>query len=329
MKEGLIIGKFLPLHKGHIALIEFALQHCDHLSIVLCYSGNEIISGGLRFDWLNKTFGGNRRISIIDFAYDENELPNTSVSSEQTALLWAKALSKIIDKVDVVFSSEFYGNYLANYFSCKHMMFDNFRKIVPVSASLIKEDSFKYWNFIADACKIYFIKKIAILGTESTGKTTITEMLGNAFNTNFVHETARDIIEETGACTFEDLHKIAALQAATIIQYMEGSNKLLFVDTELNITKSYSRFLFNRELIVDQWIENANKFDLYLYLENDCRFVQDGTRLNEDERNELDKSHKEQLNKAGIKFISVSGNWEERFNTACKIIKQHFKINKA
>lgn len=329
MKEGLIIGKFSPLHKGHIALVEFAIKYCENLSLIVCYTDKETIPGELRLSWLNKTFSEVDHISIIGFHYDENELPNTSVSSEQTALAWAKALSKIIDTVDVVFSSEPYGDYLANYFSCKHILFDNLRKIVPVSASNIKEDPLKYWNFIADACKTYFIKKIAIIGTESTGKTTLTEMLGKTFNTNFVHETAREIIEQTEECTYDDLGKIAVLQAETIIKKMDGSNKLLFVDTELNITKSYSRFLFNKKLIVDEWIENLNKFDLYLYLESDCPFVQDGTRLNEEERIKLDKSHKEQFKQAGISFISITGNWDERFNTACTIIKNHFKIKES
>ena len=326
MKEGLIIGKFSPLHNGHIALVEFAIKYCENLSLIVCYTDKETIPGDLRLDWLYKTFSGNHHISITGFHYDEKELPNTSVSSEQTAIAWAKALSKIIDTVDVIFSSEPYGDYLANFFSCKHKLFDNLRKIVPVSASNINEDPFKYWNFIADACKTYFIKKIAIIGTESTGKTTLTEKLGKTFNTNFVHETAREIIEQTEECTYNDLEKIAALQAETIIRKMDGSNKLLFVDTDLNITKSYSRFLFRKELIVDEWIENVNKFDLYLYLESDSPFVQDGTRLNEEERNKLDKSHKEQFKRAGISFISIKGNWDERFNKACTIIENHFKI---
>ncbi len=329
MKKGLVIGKFLPLHKGHLALIEFALQHCEQLTVLACYSDQEIIPGETRLEWLNESFATNKRISNIGFPYKEHELPNTSVSSKETALLWARAISTKIASIDVVFSSEPYGDYLAGYFNCKHLLFDQERKIFPVAASQIMNDPFLYWDFLADASKPFFVKKIAIVGTESTGKTTIAEKLAKFFNAGFLHETAREIVEETEACTFEDLGAIAKLQAETILQRLKTANKFLFVDTELNITKSYSSFLFQKELIVEDWIEAANKFDLYLYLEKDCPFVQDGTRLNETERNKLDNSHRKQFAKTGIHVISINGNWEERLNSSVDIIKHNFKLNQA
>ena len=101
-----------------------------------------------------------------------------------------------------------------------------------------------------------------------------------------------------------------------------GTNKILICDTDINITKSYSRFLFNQELIVDNWIEASNTFDLHIFLETDCPFVQDGTRLTEDERNQLSLFHKQQLQRAGISYISVTGDWDQRFEQCCTIIKQ-------
>ena len=56
MKTGLVFGKFMPLHKGHLALIDFALKHCTHLTIILCYTNNEPIKGEIREQWLRKAF---------------------------------------------------------------------------------------------------------------------------------------------------------------------------------------------------------------------------------------------------------------------------------
>ncbi len=327
MKKGLVIGKFLPLHKGHIALIEFALQHCDYLTVLVCYFEKEIIPGEIRLEWLNESFARNERVTNIAFPYNDDELPNTSVSSKETALLWARAISGKIPLIDIVFSSETYGDFLAEYFNCEHLLFDQARKMFPIAASQIMKDPFLYWDFLANATRPFFVKKIAVAGTESTGKTTITEKLAKIFDAGFLHETAREIIEETEACIFEDLEVIASLQAKSILKRLKTANKLLFVDTELNITKSYSNFFFQKELVVDDWVEAANKFDLYLYLEKDCPFIQDGTRLNETERNKLDDSHRDQFEKAGIHVISINGTWEERLNKSVDIIKRNFKIS--
>jgi HTH-type transcriptional repressor of NAD biosynthesis genes len=79
MKTGLVLGKFLPLHKGHMALVDFALRHCDQLIVLLCSSPFEIIPGTVRKQWLLDTFGANQRVRVQLTEYNEEELPNTSV----------------------------------------------------------------------------------------------------------------------------------------------------------------------------------------------------------------------------------------------------------
>jgi HTH-type transcriptional repressor of NAD biosynthesis genes len=50
MKRGLVIGKFMPLHKGHIALIEFAAALCDELIVSMSYTDNDPIDPQLRLE---------------------------------------------------------------------------------------------------------------------------------------------------------------------------------------------------------------------------------------------------------------------------------------
>src|SRR5262249_759102 len=84
-------------------------------------------------------------------------------------------------------------------------------------------------------------------------------------------------------------------------------------------------FLFNKELAVPFWIEELNKADLYLFLETDCPFIQDGTRISEEQRIDLSLSHKRILNDEGIKYFSINGDWEQRFQKACEIIEHEIK----
>jgi len=320
MKRGLVFGKFMPLHLGHLALIDFATTHCDVLYVILCHTDKEPISGSIRQEWLAKALEKRGNTVLIPFCYNERELPNTSVTSMMVSQLWSEAFRKLVGHVDVLFTSEDYGDYVSKFLGIAHIIFDKSRALNPISSTQIRKNPFEFWQFIAKEARPYFVKKIAILGSESTGKSTLTERLAAHYQTNFVSEVGRDVVEKTEECSFDDLSKIAELHARKILTKTSHANKLLFIDTDLNITKSYSSFLFNRTLEVLPWIEEANRSDLYLFLETDCAYVQDGTRISESQRNALSLSHKKVLEENGTNYAIIGGTWEQRFVTACKIV---------
>lgn len=325
MKKGLVFGKFMPLHKGHLSLIEFAANQCDILYVVFCYTGKEEIDGIIRKQWLYPALEKYENVILVSFGYDENELPNTSQYSPQASQLWAEAFKKLIPDVDTVFTSEEYGEHVASNMGIDHVSFDRPRLLNPISGTEIRKDPFTHWNFIAEQARPYFVWKIAILGSESTGKSTLAEKLAAHYDTAFVSEAGREVVEKTEECSFDDLVQISELHARKISEQIIKANKLLFIDTDINITTSYASFLFNKTLIIPSWIEKLNKSDLYLFLEPDCPFIQDGTRINEEQRNHLSLSHKRILNENGIKYFSIKGDWKQRFEKACEIIEREIK----
>jgi HTH-type transcriptional regulator, transcriptional repressor of NAD biosynthesis genes len=325
-KKGLIIGKFHPLHIGHIGLINFGLAHCDTLIVLVCASNKEKISGILRQKWLQETFKNEPKMDIRVLDYDEAELPNTSVSSEAVSKVWADKFIALGLQIDILFSSEKYGDFVAKYMNCKHIPYEMGRETHNIAASQILENPLKYWDFIAPEARSFFVKKICICGTESTGKSTLTVLLAKHFSTNFVPEMAREIIEHTESVTEADLNQIATLHAQTILEKTPFANKFLFVDTDLLTTKSYAHFLFNKPLIVEDWIEKANVFDAYIYLQKDAIYVQDGTRLALEKRNELDDFHQNELKKSGVEYEVIGGNWGERFDRAVAFVEATFGV---
>ncbi len=328
MKRGLVLGKFHPLHIGHIELIKFAMAQCDELIVLVCASDLEIIPGEMRLNWVEQSFVNNQIVKPILLDYKEDELPNTSVSSREVSRIWAHKIKDFLPEFNVIISSEPYGDYLAEYLMCQHIMYDQKRIGQNISASKIMQDSTKHWKFIADSAKPYFVKKICIYGTESTGKSTLTKRLSEYYKTVFVPEMARQVIEHTEECTKQHLVQIAELQAKRIIAETKSANRFLFIDTDLAITSSYSKFLFNQELRVDEWVKSANKIDLYLYLDKEAPFIQDGTRLDKRRRDILDEYHRNELTKKDYHYSLIRGSWDERFENSKKRINDYFGIDR-
>ena len=106
-------------------------------------------------------------------------------------------------------------------------------------------------------------------GSASTGKYVLTEPLTTYFNNFFVPEISKDIIIEIKSCTIADLYTIAALHAKIINHKMPLANKLLTVDTDIIITRSYGSFIFEQLLLQQIGLIKLTGFALYLFFETD------------------------------------------------------------
>lgn len=323
MKKALVLGKFMPIHNGHIKLIHYAAQQCDEVLVWVCVSNKESMSGKLRFNWVCNVFKDQTAIKPILFLYDEKKLPNTSQSSREISKTWAKEIQQKLPPIDFIVSCEEYGDYLAEYLGIKHLKYPS-DKII--SATEIRNNPYKNWQEIPDIVKPHFLKKVAIVGTESTGKSMLTKKLATHYNTEMVSETGRDIVDNSNQCSENDLKNIAIQHSKNIIEKEKQASGILFIDTEIHITKSYAKFLFHKELDIISWVMKANACNLYLFLENDAPYIQDGTRLSKEKRDALNRYHKAEFKKAGIKYVSIKGNWQERFEQAVEHIQVQLGI---
>lgn len=324
-KEGLVCGKFEVLHKGHMALIDFARKRCEKLNILLSSNKEEEkIPGEIRLKWLRDSY---RDCPDINIDYTDIDLPYTSVSNKEIASVWSEFFKKLYPNLSVIFTSEKYGNYVAEYMNIKHIIFDEKRINIPVSSTKIINNPTTYWEFISDTAKPYFVRKIVLFGTESTGKSTLTERLADKFLTNCVLEKSREIMDNTDNCTYNDLFTLARNHANNINKSIFLSNKFIFIDTNIETIKVYSEYLFNEKILhFDKWIIDANKTDLYLYLDRDAPYIQDGTRLVVERRNELGKLQLEHLKKINADFEIINGfDWEKRYQKAVNIVEKKLK----
>jgi HTH-type transcriptional repressor of NAD biosynthesis genes len=327
MTKAFVFGKFLPFHKGHEAMINFALSKCDFLTVLVCCSDKESVPDTFRKAWIENTFENRKNIEIRTFNYLESELPNTSETAESVSKIWADIFKKQFPDYSLLITSEEYGNFVAVFMNIQHIAFDIPKKLFPVSATAVRNDVFTNWEYLPDSVKPDLSVKIVILGTECTGKTTLTEKLAKHFNSSFVLEAGRDIIANSNSFTFDDLHLVATEHAKRIDKIILADNALVIIDTDIHTTKSYSRFTFEKELKISANIYNSNKANLYLYLNNDVEYLQDGTRLSEVERNLLDLSHRQVLTDHNIDIIEIKGDWDKRFEKAVEQINKLIATN--
>lgn len=181
------------------------------------------------------------------------------------------------------------------------------------------------------------IKKIVVIGPESTGKSTLCEKLAAHYNTLWVPEYAREYLEKNGAKYInEDLLAIAKgqidLEESICDQIFptssppSGTEGLLFIDTNLQVMLVWSEFVFNR---CDYWILNRiaeRKYDLYLLCDVDLPWVEDALRECPDKkiREKIFLFYKDLMVNQSTPWYIISGNYEERLDKAIQCIETSF-----
>lgn len=308
MKRGLVIGKFMPLHKGHVALIRFASAQCDELLVSLAYRPEDPIPGPLRLQWLKEEFAREKgircEVSLDDF-------DNESLAWDLRVPRCVAFLKKRFPPFDLLFSSEAFGEALASGLGAQHVSFDPERKETPLSGSAIRKAPMKYWDFIAQPAKPFYLKKICFYGPESTGKSTLARKLAVEFQTEFVPEVAREMITSNDF-TEDDIIRIAHAQTARVHEKAQTANKILFCDTDLITTGVYSRQYLGKIPSVVTELERHVKYDQYFLFGIDVPWVGDGLRDLGDRRKEMYEIFRNELLTRGIGFVEANGSFEER-----------------
>ena len=308
MKRGLVIGKFMPLHNGHLALINFAAAHCDELMVSMSYTDADPIPANVRFEWLSKSLTGITKITI---AVVKDDFDNEALPLMERTKIWAHVIRKVYPGIDIVFSSEDYGDSLAANLGAQHIVFDKHRTIIPVSASMIRKAPFKYWTTIPPVVRPYFVKKICFYGPESTGKSTLTRRMAEYFQTEWVPEVARELLIKNDF-NIDQIITIGKKQTERVFQKLETANKLLMCDTDLITTQIYSQHYLG--VVPDILIELEKKvaYDYYFLLDIDVPWIADGLRDLPHLRMDMMKIFRNELEKRKLPYALVQGSFEER-----------------
>lgn len=186
------------------------------------------------------------------------------------------------------------------------------------------------------------LKKIVILGPESTGKSTLCKQLAAHYKTKWCPEYAREYLLTYGKnYRYEDLLTIAKGQVALEEEYLKKVNgqwliankknspdsTLLFIDTNMYVMKVWCEFVFGKchPYILDQIAER--KYDLYLLCNTDLPWVKDELREYPDleTRQKLFHIYKNIMKIQEIPWYEIGGNHEERLQKAIEAVDNLLK----
>jgi HTH-type transcriptional repressor of NAD biosynthesis genes len=323
LTRGLVFGKFYPPHRGHKLLIDRAAAQCDALTVMVMSAASEDISGELRASWLAEIHPD---VTVMHTPTPA-DLPQSWPEEDEAS--WARFVafirSRHAGRIDKLFTSEWYGESTARRLGCEHVSVDPLRHIVPISGTQVRDAPWQHADALEPCVRAHYVVRVAIVGAESTGKTTLAKNLAAHFQTLWVPEFGREFSDSVGHSAEEpydkwkpeDFAQIAKVQQERADVAARSAFRVLICDTDPLATQIWQ----------ERYTGVAGDFRyprcrLYLFTSPDIPFVQDGTRDGEHVREWMTKRFEEVLLTEALPFVRLRGTADERFSAAVAAIEE-------
>lgn len=324
MVIGLIVGKFAPLHAGHEYAIREAMRHCDKL-IILSYTSeySNLYPDYQREFWLKATF------PTADVHVVPAKLNDDDDAYLHREFCYDYLFNTLHTSVQKVFGSDDYIYDFADHLSHRFrqhvtaVSIDQSRIKYPISGTELRNNPEKRSQFL-NFLVYYSIKpSIAILGGESSGKTTLAEALAERLEETYIPEYGRQFYDEAkGVLHYEDMLRIAEQQV--LMEQAARPRNYLITDTTPLTTAFYSQQLFNN---IDPKLQHLSErqYTFTVLLGNDIPFIQDGTRKDIAFRDKgydfYNQNLISQQNYRKTKLIRTTGSVQSRVNRVLDVLK--------
>ncbi|MEU5946676.1 AAA family ATPase [Micromonospora sp. NPDC047465] len=327
-RHGLVVGKFYPPHAGHHALIEAAAARCAAVTVVVAPSRRESIPLALRLDWLREVHAATPWVRFVG-RYDDHPVDYADPAVwDLHCAVFREALGG--RRVDAVFSSETYGEELARRFDAVGVCVDQGRRRVPVSGTAVRADPAGHWDRLSAPVRAWFVRRVVVVGAESTGTTTMAAALAEHYGTRWVPEYGRELTErklarlrerDPAATIFDvtwdrdDFAEVVREQQAAEDAAARSCGPLLFCDTDARATAVWEeRYLGSASAEVGA---AARRPALYLLTDHvGVPFDDDGLRDGEHLRAWMTGRFRTELAGCGAPVVELTGPHPERLARA-------------
>ncbi|MFF5172203.1 AAA family ATPase [Micromonospora sp. NPDC000089] len=322
------MGKFYPPHAGHHALIEAAAARCAEVTVVVAPSRRESVPLPLRLDWLREAHQHTPWVRFVG-RYDDHPVDYADPGAwDAHCAVFRAALDG--RRVDAVFSSEAYGPELARRFDAVPVEADLRRDAVPVSGTRVRADPAGHWRWLTPAVRAWFVRRVVVVGAESTGTTTMARALAAHYATAWVPEYGRELTarklarlrtDRPAATVFDvtwerdDFVEVARAQQAAEDAAARRSGPLLICDTDARATAVWEeRYLGSASAAVRA---AARRPALYLLTDHvGVPFEDDGLRDGAHLRAWMTNRFRAELAGCGVPVVELGGPHPQRLARA-------------
>ncbi|KQO05796.1 hypothetical protein ASF06_17235 [Agreia sp. Leaf244] len=349
-RTGLIIGKFYPLHAGHVSLIERAAREVDRLVVLVMATQLETIPLERRVAWVTTATAGLGSVTVLGILDDAPVHYDSEIAWVAHHEVTLAALrSGGIRTIDVVFSSENYGAELAERLNAVHVLDDLERRRIPMSGTAAREGLAERWDRLAEPARLDLATRIVVIGAESTGTTTLSEALRAHYRARPGYEAIAEVDEYGRRFTYE-LHARALAEShasgspepaiddlvwlpehfahiARTQTAMEQAaalvSSLVIADTDAFATSLWERRYVGAHSTAAHEAATTGlpRRDLYLVTDHvGVPFDQDGWRDGEHIRPEMTGWIVDGLTTRGLPWVLLRGPHETRLDYAIEVI---------
>ncbi|EPY99590.1 multifunctional transcriptional regulator/nicotinamide-nucleotide adenylyltransferase/ribosylnicotinamide kinase NadR [Mannheimia haemolytica] len=340
-RSGVIFGKFYPIHTGHINMIYEAFSKVDVLHVIVCTDSERDLrlfqeskmkrmpTNEDRLRWVQQIFKYQQKQIFIHHLVEDGipSYPNgwEDWSGRVKALFEEKSINPTI-----VFSSEIQDKEpYEKYLNLEVQLVDPTRESFNISATQIRNNPFQYWRFIPKEVRPFFVKTIAILGGESSGKSVLVSKLANVFNTTSAWEYGREFVfEQLGgneqAMQYSDYPQMVLGHQRYVDYAMKHAHKVAIIDTDYITTQAFCiQYEGKAHPFLDSMIREY-PFDVTILLSNNTKWVADGLRSlgSKKQRQQFQHLLKKLLEKHHIPYIKIeSPSYLDRYNQAKEVVE--------
>ena len=340
-RVGVIFGKFYPVHTGHINMIYEAFSKVDLLHVVVCTDTERDLklfqeskmkrmpTNQDRLRWMQQIFKYQQKQIFIHHLNEEG-IPSYPNGWEA----WAERVKALFEQKNIhptmVFSSEVQDKApYEKYLDLEVVLVDPARERFNISATKIRNNPFQYWRFIPKEVRPFFVKTIAILGGESSGKSVLVSKLANVFNTTSAWEYGREFVfEQLGgdeqAMQYSDYPQMALGHQRYVDYAMKHAHKVAFIDTDYITTQAFCiQYEGKAHPFLDSMIREY-PFDVTILLSNNTKWVDDGLRSlgSQKQRQRFQALLKKLLEKHHVPYIEIeSPSYLDRYNQTKEVVE--------
>ncbi|HTZ56362.1 MAG TPA: AAA family ATPase [Candidatus Acidoferrum sp.] len=308
MKTGLVAGKFDPPHRGHALLIDTARARCDRLIVLVFDYEGQTIRPEVRAGWLREIHPGVDARILPTFNYPR-------IDREDAVREATRVRAFLGEPVDVLFTSEDYGEMIAEELDAVHFEVDRERAQVPITGTMIRRAPATMLDWLEAPVRAHYVPRLCIVGSESTGKSMLCERLAEHYGTQWVPEYGREYSlqkVQSGPRTWveEEFVHIAFEQQRREDDLARRANRVLICDTDAFASKIWSERYLGR--VPARWPLPPSRIALYLIAYPDVPFVADEIRDGEHMRFWMYERLVEDLTRDGRPHVVLRGTFAER-----------------